>query len=203
MRMNTSTTAVFGCFLLAVIAAIFVVQKSRSRAAQIILAALLLLPTGFCVFGFMATFEPMEAGRQLSFRIGYVVLGVVLALSSGLLLMRPPVPRDQVPDEASSSGTRLSTALLFCGVICLAIGLMPNGKKYTDAATSERVTRWRIGLEFSPIYEYTRRESDNGMKFESGLRLLAWSWLPVAVGAVLLELRRQRNRHEPRPPAGH
>ena len=190
--MNTPTLVVLACFLLAVVAAVILVQKSRSRFAQVVLAALLLLPAAFCAFGFIATFEPMDAVRQMSFRIGYVVLGVCLTLTSVLLLARPPLPKDQSTEFVTPARTPVSTALLFVGVICLGIGLIPNGKKYTDSATKERVTRWRVGLEFSPIYEYTSRESDGGMKFESSLRMLSWSLLPVAADAACLEFRRRR-----------
>ena len=147
----------------------------------------------------MATFEPMEATRQMSFRIGYVVLGVCLTLTSVRLLIHQPLPKTQTNDSVAPSRGPVSTALLFVGVICLAIGLMPNGKKYTDSATSERVTEWRIGLEFSPIYEYIERKSDSGMKFESGLNVLSWSLVPILIGATCLELRRRRIDSMPTP----
>jgi hypothetical protein len=48
------------------------------------LAAVLLLVAAFCVFGFLASFEP---GPYLVFRVGYPVLGVVcLGLAIWLLL---------------------------------------------------------------------------------------------------------------------
>ncbi|MCP4786646.1 MAG: hypothetical protein GY903_02935 [Fuerstiella sp.] len=147
----------------------------------------------------MATFEPMEATRQMSFRIGYVILGVCLTLTSLRLLIHQPLPRTQADDSVAPSREPVSTVLLFVGVIGLAIGLMPNGKKYTDSATSERVTQWRIGPEFSPIYEYTKRETDGGMKFESGLNILSWSLVPILIGSTCLELRRRKINSKPTP----
>jgi hypothetical protein len=41
--------------------------------SMIVLLALL----GFCVFGFMATFEPMDATRQLVWRAVYGAVGLV------------------------------------------------------------------------------------------------------------------------------
>ncbi len=84
------------CFIIAIVAVIVVVRRTRSYAARVFLALLLLPPAGFCVFGFAATFEPMDAVTQWTFRIGYVVVGVGLAGTSLMLLIRRP---DSSADE--------------------------------------------------------------------------------------------------------
>ena len=53
-----------------------------------ILGSLLLLAVAaFCVFGFMATFEPTDKTTQfMAFRIGYVVVGVACIIGMGILI---------------------------------------------------------------------------------------------------------------------
>ena len=55
-----------------------------------IIAAIMLLPiAAFCVFGFMATFEPTDQpGVFMAFRIGYGVVGVGCLLSIVILIAR-------------------------------------------------------------------------------------------------------------------
>jgi hypothetical protein len=46
------------------------------RVIVAIIGSLILLPiAAFCVFGFMATFEPDETFEFMAFRIGYTVIG--------------------------------------------------------------------------------------------------------------------------------
>ncbi len=84
---------------------------------------------------------------------------------------------------------RTSKVLLIVGVVCLCIGLMPGRSKYTDGETQDRVTEWRIGLSFSPLWEYRRRDTATGYESEDGFRLPSWSWLPLLVGTACLKLR--------------
>ena len=50
-----------------------------------IVGSLLLLPVAaFCVFGFLATFEPTNSA--LAFRIGYTVIGIGCLLATGFLI---------------------------------------------------------------------------------------------------------------------
>lgn len=67
----------------------YCVIRSRSLVARIVLALLMVPPALFCLFGFAATFEPMDVATQWTFRIGYAVVGVVLAVTSLLLLIWP------------------------------------------------------------------------------------------------------------------
>jgi len=90
--------------------------------------------------------------------------------------------------EQSNSAAKI---LLIVGIICLSIGLMPSRSWYTDLQTKEQVTEWRVGL-IQPLWERSRRETSNGFKVHSGIRLVSWSWLPVAIGVVCFELRRRR-----------
>lgn len=55
-----------------------------------ILAALALLGvTGFCLFGFMATYEYSDAAKRLPWQTGYGLLGLVcLAVTASLLRRR-------------------------------------------------------------------------------------------------------------------
>jgi hypothetical protein len=47
---------------------------------------LLLAVAAFCVFGFMATFEPTDRTVQfMAFRIGYALIGVACVLGIGIL----------------------------------------------------------------------------------------------------------------------
>jgi hypothetical protein len=74
-------------FLSVVVGLAVLVLRTRSYAAQLLLAAVLVLPTLFCLYGFAATFEPLDAGTQWTFRIGYSVIGLSLAAIILMLLM--------------------------------------------------------------------------------------------------------------------
>jgi hypothetical protein len=50
-----------------------------------LLVAILLLVAAFCVYGFVASFEPSP--RAIYFRIGYAVVGVLSAGAAGGLLI--------------------------------------------------------------------------------------------------------------------
>lgn len=52
---------------------------------KVLMSAGLLAGALFCVFGFMATFEPMTWGSPLGLRIGYAVVGV--ALLAGIIAL--------------------------------------------------------------------------------------------------------------------
>jgi len=56
-----------------------------------ILGSLLLLAVAaFCVFGFMATFEPTDKTTQfIGFRIGYAVVGVACIVGVRFLIVNP------------------------------------------------------------------------------------------------------------------
>ena len=56
--------------------------------ARIIGALALLAMTGFCVFGFMATYEYSETAKRLPWQMGYGALGLV-CLSGAVMLLRP------------------------------------------------------------------------------------------------------------------
>jgi len=59
-----------------------------STFARIIGALTLVAIAGFCVFGFMATFEYAEAARRLPWQIAYGGLGTA-CLGGVVLLLRP------------------------------------------------------------------------------------------------------------------
>ncbi len=57
--------------------------------AAILGSVFLLAVAAFCVFGFMATFEPTDRTTEfLAFRIGYAVIGVGCLVAVGVLLMK-------------------------------------------------------------------------------------------------------------------
>ena len=56
--------------------------------ARIIGALALLAITGFCVFGFLATYEYSEVSKRLPWQIGYGVLGMVCLSGVAMLLRR-------------------------------------------------------------------------------------------------------------------
>lgn len=56
--------------------------------ARVVAAVLLLLVFLFCIYGFMATFEPLDRSVQLAFRVVYAVLGTS-CLAGGVWLLRP------------------------------------------------------------------------------------------------------------------
>jgi hypothetical protein len=56
--------------------------------ARIIGALALLAIAGFCVFGFMATYEYSETAKRLPWQIGYGALGLV-CLSGAVMVLRP------------------------------------------------------------------------------------------------------------------
>lgn len=49
---------------------------------RIVVVIVLLAVAAFCVFGFAATFEPMDSGRPLAWRIGYGVVGVACLMGA-------------------------------------------------------------------------------------------------------------------------
>jgi len=54
-----------------------------------IIIALALIPVlGFCIFGFLATFEPLDAATQLRWRLAYGVAGMLCL--AGLVLLALP-----------------------------------------------------------------------------------------------------------------
>ena len=57
-------------------------------AARVAVALLLLAVAGFCVFGFLTTFEPLERSTQIVFRIFYSV-AFLACLASIVWLARP------------------------------------------------------------------------------------------------------------------
>ena len=67
--------------------------------ARIIGALALLAITGFCIFGFMATYEYSEASKRLPWQIGYGVLGLA-CLSGVAWLLR----RRRTPGSTDTSG---------------------------------------------------------------------------------------------------
>ena len=102
--MHSSTIAIVVGFVVVVVFAVLLVRKTRSYLAQVFLAAMLLFPAAFCLFGFAATFEPMDAVTQWTFRIGYSVIGVSLAGTILMLLLRRPSSPGNEPSE-SDAGT--------------------------------------------------------------------------------------------------
>ena len=55
---------------------------------------ILLAVLGFCVFGFMATFEPMDATKQFIMRALYGAVGVVCLITI-VWAVRPQKPPDK------------------------------------------------------------------------------------------------------------
>lgn len=57
--------------------------------ATIFVSLLLLSVVAFCVFGFLATFEPTDRTAEfLAFRIGYAVIGIGCLVGVGMLLVK-------------------------------------------------------------------------------------------------------------------
>lgn len=81
--------------LITVAIVVMVARKTRSSLAQISLAVVLLAPILFCVFGFAATFEPMDASTQWLYRMIYGAVGLGLAATSLFVLIRRPSPSDR------------------------------------------------------------------------------------------------------------
>ena len=134
--MQPATIAVLVAFVAVVITAAIFVRGTRSYGAQIVLALLLLPPALFCVFGFAATFEPMEAVKQWTFRIGYVATGLGLAVAILFLLFRRPSPSayDARPYRFLSSG---GFALLS---VCCAFVFLGAGE-----LEGQEELKWRMG----------------------------------------------------------
>jgi hypothetical protein len=62
-------------------------QFSRNLG-RLIGILLLLVLAGFCIFGFVATLEPLENGPPLAFRWGYAALGLLALAGVGWLARR-------------------------------------------------------------------------------------------------------------------
>lgn len=69
--------------------------------ARIIGALALLAITGFCVFGFMASYEYSEATKRLPWQIGYGALGLI-CLSGAAMVLRPR-RRSSTPKRTNTS----------------------------------------------------------------------------------------------------
>jgi hypothetical protein len=67
------------------------------RLLVAILGSLFLLAVaGFCVFGFLATFEPTDRTAEfLAFRIGYGVVGIGCLIGIAVLLVKAMTNRDE------------------------------------------------------------------------------------------------------------
>lgn len=99
----------------------------------------------------------------------------------------------------SNDSKRLSNLLQVMGIALLVVGLIPGRSKYTDDETKGRVTEWRIGLPFSPVWEYRRLETESGFTFNAGVRIASWSWLPLLTGIACLKFRlHAENQNAPR-----
>jgi hypothetical protein len=62
----------------------------------ILVSLLLLAIAAFCVFGFMATFEPTDRTAEfLAFRSGYALVGVGCLVGVGVLLVTAMSKRDE------------------------------------------------------------------------------------------------------------
>lgn len=72
----------------AALALLFVWLIGPRAVARVIAAVLLLLILLFCIYGFMATFEPLDRSVQLTFRVVYAVLGTS-CLAGVVWLLRP------------------------------------------------------------------------------------------------------------------
>ena len=84
----------------------------------------------------------------------------------------------------------LPECLLVVAIFCFAVSFFPYGGSYNDPETAELVTEWSVGLPFSPLWEYMRRDVATGMQVEMGIRFLSWSWIPFFAGGLCLKLRR-------------
>ena len=75
---------IFIAFFIAFLVSLSIVSRSESAMAPLaksLLAVLLGLMALFCIYGFMASFEPSE--NAMAFRIGYAVIFFVL---TGLII---------------------------------------------------------------------------------------------------------------------
>ena len=79
--------------------------------------------------------------------------------------------------------------MLAMAIFCFVVSFLPYGGSHIDPNTGEKVTEWSVGLPFSPLWEYVRRDTASGMKVEMGIRFLSWSWLPFLAGSFWLKLR--------------
>lgn len=57
---------------------------------RILIAIALLVVAAYCVFGFLATFEPNDPMRQLAWRVVYALIGATCAVYAGWLLISRP-----------------------------------------------------------------------------------------------------------------
>ena len=84
------------------------------------------------------------------------------------------------------------------GLACLLIGIFPTRNQIVDPQTSSTTVEWTLGLYFSPIWAYTHHEAVDGtFEWQAGLRLIAWSWVPVLIGLVSIEWWSRRQVKEP------
>jgi len=66
-------------------------MRAMKWFSRLVLSLLLLAVSGFCVFGFLATFEPLPPLGQRSWRTGYCI-AAVLCVWGIIRLWRPKRP---------------------------------------------------------------------------------------------------------------
>ena len=134
--MQPESIVVLVVFIAVVIFAAAIVRGTRSHGAQIVLGLLLFPAALFCVYGFAATFEPMDAIRQWTFRIGYVVVGLGLVAAILFLFFRRPSPSayDSRSYRFLSSGG-FALLSVCCAFVFLGAGELEGPEEL----------KWRIG----------------------------------------------------------
>ena len=83
----------------------------------------------------------------------------------------------------------IPNCLLALAIFCFVLSFLPYGGSHIDPNTGDKITEWSVGLPFSPLWKYLRRDTATGMQVEMGIRFLSWSWLPVFAGSLCLKLR--------------
>ena len=94
----------------------------------------------------------------------------------------------------------VSWLLLALAIACFVVGAFPQWSEWVDPANGDKVSEYRFGFWFSPVYQHLRRDHrqvvggqlEAGYTIESGPNWLSWSSLLILMGLGSLGILRWR-----------
>ena len=95
----------------------------------------------------------------------------------------------------SAPHPRLSIIVLVAALTCIVAGLFPHRSQRFDPRTQRSIITWTVGLPFSPVGTSVNSWAPDGtFDTEGKVQFVSWSWASIALGVVLLGLRKRHRR---------
>jgi hypothetical protein len=94
----------------------------------------------------------------------------------------------------------LAWLLVGLAVVSFVAALSPQWS-YSMDPSGEKVTEFRLGLSFSPLFHYVHRQHAQGFQTRSGVNWISWSSLAILVGIGCLRVFRWRQARRGQKPA--